>query len=70
MVERVDVAKKEHYSLATENQLFQKYINNSSTSTATFGNASVVAGGNLAGATGANATGSSINGQFGGEDKK
>ncbi|KAI8090956.1 uncharacterized protein B0P05DRAFT_577505 [Gilbertella persicaria] len=37
MVSRVDSARKEHQSLLTENQLLQKYINNSLTSTAVFG---------------------------------
>ncbi|KAG2209977.1 hypothetical protein INT47_003413 [Mucor saturninus] len=32
-----DNARKEHQSLTTENQLLQKYINNSLTSTAVFG---------------------------------
>ncbi|KAI9498692.1 hypothetical protein BDB00DRAFT_867315 [Zychaea mexicana] len=34
---RVDSAKSEHHSLLTENQMLQKYINNSLTSTAVFG---------------------------------
>ncbi|KAI8075606.1 hypothetical protein BDF21DRAFT_69009 [Thamnidium elegans] len=37
MISRVDTARKEHQSLTTENQLLQKYINNSLTSTAVFG---------------------------------
>ncbi|KAI8641876.1 hypothetical protein BD408DRAFT_417549 [Parasitella parasitica] len=37
MLSRVDTARKEHQSLTTENQLLQKYINNSLTSTAVFG---------------------------------
>lgn len=37
MISRVDSARKEHQSLTTENQLLQKYINNSLTSTAVFG---------------------------------
>lgn len=37
MISRVDNARKEHQSLTTENQLLQKYINNSLTSTAVFG---------------------------------
>ncbi|KAI8995023.1 hypothetical protein BDB01DRAFT_775061 [Pilobolus umbonatus] len=37
MLSRVDTARKEHQSLLTENQLLQKYINNSLTSTAVFG---------------------------------
>ncbi|EPB84953.1 hypothetical protein PS15m_004978 [Mucor circinelloides] len=37
MLSRVDAARKEHQSLTTENQLLQKYINNSLTSTAVFG---------------------------------
>lgn len=37
MISRVDVARKEQQSLTTENQLLQKYINNSLTSTAVFG---------------------------------
>lgn len=37
MIQRVDSARKEHKSLTTENQLLQKYINNSLTSTAVFG---------------------------------
>lgn len=37
MISRVDTARKEHQSLMTENQLLQKYINNSLTSTAVFG---------------------------------
>lgn len=37
VISRVDSAKKEHESLLTENQMLQKYINNSLTSTAVFG---------------------------------
>ncbi|KAI8888662.1 hypothetical protein K501DRAFT_329772 [Backusella circina FSU 941] len=37
MLARVDGARAEHQSLVTENQLLQKYINNSLTSTAVFG---------------------------------
>ena len=37
MISKVDSARKEHQSLVTENQLLQKYINNSLTSTAVFG---------------------------------
>ncbi|CAO3633565.1 unnamed protein product [Cunninghamella blakesleeana] len=37
LISRVDSAKKEHQSLYTENQMLQKYINNSLTSTAVFG---------------------------------
>ncbi|ORZ03778.1 hypothetical protein BCR43DRAFT_510790 [Syncephalastrum racemosum] len=37
LIARVDSAKKEHTSLTTENQMLQKYINNSLTSTAVFG---------------------------------
>ncbi|KAI7906492.1 uncharacterized protein BX663DRAFT_496672 [Cokeromyces recurvatus] len=37
MLSRVDAARKEYQSLSTENQLLQKYINNSLTSTAVFG---------------------------------
>jgi hypothetical protein len=37
MLARVDGARTEHQSLVTENQLLQKYINNSLTSTAVFG---------------------------------
>ncbi|KAL0083650.1 hypothetical protein J3Q64DRAFT_1836141 [Phycomyces blakesleeanus] len=37
LIARVDSAKNEHHSLLTENQMLQKYINNSLTSTAVFG---------------------------------
>ncbi|KAI9258921.1 hypothetical protein BDA99DRAFT_514525 [Phascolomyces articulosus] len=37
LISRVDSAKSEHHSLLTENQMLQKYINNSLTSTAVFG---------------------------------
>ncbi|KAI9306030.1 hypothetical protein BJ944DRAFT_264197 [Cunninghamella echinulata] len=37
LISRVDSAKKDHHSLLTENQMLQKYINNSLTSTAVFG---------------------------------
>ncbi|KAI7872401.1 hypothetical protein BDF14DRAFT_1877617 [Spinellus fusiger] len=37
LITRVDSAKSEHQSLLTENQMLQKYINNSLTSTAVFG---------------------------------
>ncbi|KAI8370470.1 uncharacterized protein BYT42DRAFT_89710 [Radiomyces spectabilis] len=37
LISRVDTARKEHQSLLTENQMLQKYINNSLTSTAVFG---------------------------------
>ncbi|CEI85559.1 hypothetical protein RMCBS344292_00020 [Rhizopus microsporus] len=37
MINKVDTARNEHQSLLKENQLLQKYINNSLTSTAVFG---------------------------------
>ncbi|KAI8984475.1 hypothetical protein BDF20DRAFT_911568 [Mycotypha africana] len=37
MLSRVDSARNDYKSLSTENQLLQKYINNSLTSTAVFG---------------------------------
>ncbi|OZJ05532.1 hypothetical protein BZG36_01920 [Bifiguratus adelaidae] len=37
LVSRIDAAKREHDSLTKENQMLQKYINNSLTSTAVFG---------------------------------
>jgi hypothetical protein len=37
MISKVDTARDEHQSLMKENQLLQKYINNSLTSTAVFG---------------------------------
>ncbi|CAO3663402.1 unnamed protein product [Rhizopus stolonifer] len=37
MINKVDTARDEHQSLTKENQLLQKYINNSLTSTAVFG---------------------------------
>ncbi|SAM06041.1 hypothetical protein [Absidia glauca] len=37
LISRVDSAKADHHSLLTENQMLQKYINNSLTSTAVFG---------------------------------
>ncbi|KAI9252472.1 hypothetical protein BY458DRAFT_559271 [Sporodiniella umbellata] len=37
MITKVDKARDEHQSLTKENQLLQKYINNSLTSTAVFG---------------------------------
>ncbi|KAI8072503.1 hypothetical protein BC940DRAFT_292731 [Gongronella butleri] len=37
LISRVDNARQDHYSLMTENQMLQKYIGNSLTSTAVFG---------------------------------
>lgn len=48
LISRVESAKQEHESLAAENQLLQKYINNSLTSTAVFG----ATGGALGGVAG------------------
>ncbi|ORZ09947.1 hypothetical protein BCR42DRAFT_381498 [Absidia repens] len=46
LISRVDSAKADHHSLLTENQMLQKYINNSLTSTAVFGAAPGVITGN------------------------
>ncbi|ORX54623.1 hypothetical protein DM01DRAFT_1287058, partial [Hesseltinella vesiculosa] len=37
LIARVDNARQDHNSLMTENQMLQKYIGNSLTSTAVFG---------------------------------
>ncbi|KAI8086277.1 uncharacterized protein BX664DRAFT_335398 [Halteromyces radiatus] len=46
LISRVDSATKDHHSLLTENQMLQKYINNSLTSTAVFGATSGATTGN------------------------
>ncbi|KAI8343101.1 hypothetical protein BC941DRAFT_410426 [Chlamydoabsidia padenii] len=46
LISRVDSAKADHHSLLTENQMLQKYINNSLTSTAVFGATTGAAAGN------------------------
>ena len=48
LISRVDGAKREHQSLVTENQMLQKYINNSLTSTAVFGATQTNAGASIA----------------------
>ncbi|KAI8146967.1 hypothetical protein BJV82DRAFT_597224 [Fennellomyces sp. T-0311] len=48
LISRVDSAKSEHHSLLTENQMLQKYINNSLTSTAVFGATQSNAGASIA----------------------